>query len=49
MPVLEPLPRIHRAHASVLCMRNSPSAGRIAAVVRARPTGRSCPLMVAGA
>ena len=49
MPVLEPLPRIHRAHASVLCMRNSPSTGRIAAVVRARPTGRSCPLMVAGA
>ena len=27
MPVLEPLPRIHRAHASVLCMRKSPSAG----------------------
>ncbi len=48
MPVLEPLPRIHRAHASVLCMRKSPSAGRIAAVVRARPTGRSRPLMVAG-
>ena len=48
MPILEPLPRIHSAHASVLCMRKSPSAGRIACVVRARPTGRSCPLMVAG-
>ena len=48
MPVLEPLPRIHGAHASVLCMRKCPSAGRIACVVRARPTGRSRPLMVAG-
>ena len=27
MPVLEPLPRIHRVHANVLCMRKSPSAG----------------------
>jgi hypothetical protein len=48
MPVLEPFPRIHGAHASVLCMRKCPSAGRIACVMRARPTGRSCPLMVAG-
>ena len=48
MPVLEPLPRIHRAHANVLCMRKSPSAGRIASVVRARPSGHSRPLMVAG-
>jgi hypothetical protein len=48
MPVLESLLRIQGAHANVLCMRNSPSAGRIASVVRARPTGHSCPLMVAG-
>ena len=48
MPILEPLPRIHSAHASVLCMQKCPSAGRIACDMRARPTGRSCPLMVAG-
>ena len=48
MPVLEPLPRIHGAHANVLCMRKSPSAGRIASVVRGRPRGQSRPLMVAG-
>ena len=48
MPVLEPLLRIQRTHANVLCMRKSPSAGRIASVVRARPTGHSRPLMVAG-